>query len=479
MILRLTGEGSLTYCQNLCLIFFPGAKFKQDEIERPDSTVAEITCFEKEGRVMASAVLKQAGRLEKGESSLSLMGPYTRDRAIKLVIGHAVLEAGTRLLGAAPPWGILTGVRPAKVGAELSARLSSNEEVISTLITEYRVSPDKARLLSLVTEKRRVAEGLAGKGTCSFYVSIPFCPSRCGYCSFVSYATPRYLATIPAYLDRLCEDIRARGREITARGERITSVYMGGGTPTVLSAEQLDRVLGVIEESLDLTGITEFTVEAGRPDTITQDKLDILVKHGVDRTSINPQILDDKVLESIGRRHTVEAFYRAYDMAKTAGIASVNTDLIAGLPGASEATFCSTVDQIAKLAPENVTVHTYCVKRSASFTEEAAEQGDIRGIYSYNGSVSAACVDYAQKTLMSYGYEPYYLYRQKNAQGNLENVGYTLPGHEGLYNILIMEELQTIYAVGAGAVTKLVGGPGEKIKRIFEPKYSYEYLSKK
>jgi oxygen-independent coproporphyrinogen-3 oxidase len=201
-----------------------------------------------------------------------------------------------------------------------------------------------------------------------------------------------------------------------------------------------------------------------------------MLSHGVDRTSINPQILDDAVLRGIGRRHTVEEFYRAYEIARASGIRSINTDLIAGLPGATEESFCSTIDNIVALKPENVTVHTYCVKRAADLTAEAAELGDKKGIYSFTGGVTGACVDYAQKALRRGDYLPYYLYRQKNAQGNLENVGFCQKGYEGLYNIFIMEELQSIYACGAGAVTKIVGDKGEKIRRIFAPKYTYEYL---
>ena len=215
-----------------------------------------------------------------------------------------------------------------------------------------------------------------------------------------------------------------------------------------------------------------------RPDTVTKEKFDVMLSYGVDRTSINPQILDDEVLRLIGRHHSVDDFYRAYAVARDSGIRSINTDLIAGLPGATEESFCATMDRIVSLSPENVTVHTYAVKRSATFTAEAAEQGDKRGIYSFTGGVTGTCVDYAQQVLKQGGYRPYYLYRQKNAQGNLENVGFCRPGYEGLYNILIMEELQSIYAVGAGAVTKIVGRDGEKIRRIFEPKYTYEYLSR-
>ncbi|MBE6636774.1 MAG: coproporphyrinogen dehydrogenase HemZ [Ruminococcaceae bacterium] len=478
MILHIEGEINRTYCQNLCLIFFPGAKFPEQESPSPTVPCVSIRANEDGGAVTAEAAITLNGHVENGRGSVPLSDTVSRDRAYKRAVGDAVCEAGTRCLGAAPPWGILTGVRPAKVAAELAKEGCDRASVIRRLITEYRVRPDKAELLADVNEAEASTVALAGPGTCSLYVSIPFCPTRCAYCSFVSYATPRYLATLPAYLDRLCEDIRRKGREIAERGETLTSIYVGGGTPTVLDASQLNRLLAVIRESTAFASPLEFTVEAGRPDTVTKEKFEVMLAHGVNRTSINPQILDDTVLRLIGRHHTVEDFYRAYEVARRAGIRSINTDLIAGLPGATEESFCMTMDRIASLVPENVTIHTYAVKRSATFTAEAAERGDKRGIYSFTGGVTGACVDYAQQVLKQNGYRPYYLYRQKNAQGNLENVGFCRPGYEGLYNILIMEELQSIYAVGAGAVTKIVGQGGEKIRRIFEPKYTYEYLSK-
>jgi oxygen-independent coproporphyrinogen-3 oxidase len=279
-------------------------------------------------------------------------------------------------------------------------------------------------------------------------------------------------------MERLKEDIVSAVREINEAGQRITSIYIGGGTPTVLDEGRLEDLLRTVTDSVKGHNILEFTVEAGRPDTVTEEKFKIMTAYGVDRTSINPQILDDDVLKVIGRGHTVEDFYRAFEIARKSGIRSINTDLIAGLPTATEESFCRTVDRIAELSPENVTVHTYCVKRSATFTAEAHEQGDKRGIYSFGGGVTGLCVDYAQKKLKENAYFPYYLYRQKNAQGNLENVGFCKEGYEGLYNIFIMEELQSIRALGAGAVSKTVGAKGEKIKRIFEPKYTYEYINK-
>lgn len=476
MKLHINGDVNRTFCQNLCLIFFPGAKFPENEPENGNLPEVFIETRENSGIIVSDAIIAMSSIRTHGHGETRVRDFVSRDRAIKTSVGMAMLEAGGKMNGSLPPWGILTGVRPAKIAAEMKGRGLDREGIVSALMSEFRVREDKARLLADVNATEERAVMLAARDTCSLYISIPFCPTRCAYCSFVSYATPAYLATLPEYLDVLCRDIGRVCREIKENGERLLTVYIGGGTPTVLDAKQLDRLLSAVRNGIGDTKLLEFTVEAGRPDTVTAEKFDVLLSHGVDRTSINPQILDDGVLKLIGRRHTAYDFYRAYDIAKRSGIGCINTDLIAGLPGADYRMFADTVDRIIALEPENVTVHTYCVKRAAEFTERAAVGGDTLGIYSYTGGDTSECVDNSQKALYSNGYLPYYLYRQKNAQGNLENVGFSKPGHEGLYNIFIMEELQNIRAVGAGAVTKLIGGEKEKIKRIFEPKYSYEYL---
>lgn len=472
-------ELNSTYCRNLCLIFFPGAKFPENQELTEKVPAVKLNIDEIGGNIECKAEIINNGNVYTGAGSVRTADYVSRVRAMKTASGEAMLEAGGKMLGKLPPWGIMTGVRPAKLGRELRARGYHGEDFIRQVIKEFHVSPQKAALLETVTAVEERAAVLAQPDTCSLYISIPFCPTRCAYCSFVSYATPKYMATLPAYLDVLCEDIASMCEKIKEKGKRILTVYIGGGTPTVLDASQLDRLLTTVRKCTDNTDLLEFTVEAGRPDTVTEEKFNVMLSHGVDRTSINPQILNDSVLERIGRKHTVDDFYRAYDIARKSGINSINTDLIAGLPGSDFGIFSGTVDEIIRLSPDNVTVHTYCVKRSADFTADAVLHGDTLGIYSYSGGDTSECVDYAQEKLTDNLYKPYYMYRQKNAQGNLENVGYAKDGKEGLYNIFIMEELQDIYAVGAGAVTKLVGGENSKITRIFEPKYTYEYLNSK
>lgn len=478
MIVIIDGDITRTYCQNLCLIFFPGAKFPENEEQTGEIPEANVVLRLENDTYYSKVTLFDGKNTAMGEGEAEFNEIRTPDRAKKLAVGKAFQRAGEVLLGAAPPWGISTGVRPSKLASELVRQGLPHEKALEALTRDFLIRPDKAALLTEVNERQKYARSLLGSDACSLYVSIPFCPTRCAYCSFVSYSTPKYLSTLPDYLDKLCLDIAERCKMINEAGKKIKTVYIGGGTPTVLDEKQLARLLSTVVDNVKGHDILEFTVEAGRPDTVTKEKFDIMTSYGVDRTSINPQILDDSVLKEIGRRHTVDDFYRAYDIAVKSGVKSINTDLIAGLPTATEESFSSTVDKIISLNPQNVTVHTYCVKRAASFTTEALLQGDKRGIYSFFGGVSSACVDYAQKALGKSGYFPYYLYRQKNAQGNLENVGFCRDGYEGLYNIFIMEELQDIYAVGAGAVSKFISKNGGKIERIFEPKYTYEYINK-
>lgn len=477
MRLSIEGEINRSYCQNLCLIFFPGAKFPEKEICDGKNPSVYIKAYEEDGYAVSEARITGGEKNTIGYGRRHIASAVNRERAFKISVGKAVFQAGSELLGSIPPWGILTGVRPAKIAYEMGKRGLDESDIISELISDYCVNEDKARLLTEINEAEKYARSLAEKDTCSLYISIPFCPSRCAYCSFVSYSTPAYLSTIPDYLDILCRDIEEKCRLIKENGNRVLTVYVGGGTPTVLNEKQLDRLLKTVNDGLgNNTRLLEFTVEAGRPDTVTEEKFKVMLDHGVDRTSINPQILDNAVLEKIGRRHSSEDFFKAYEIAVKSGIKSINTDLIAGLPSSNYEKFARTVDETVKLSPQNITVHTYCVKRSAEFTERENIKGEKLGIYSDSDGDASMCVDYSQKILRESGYKPYYIYRQKNARGNLENVGFAKEGYEGLYNIFMMEELQNIYAVGAGAVSKFIGEKNEKITRIFEPKYSYEYL---
>ncbi len=476
MKLIINGYQNRTFAQTMCLIFFPGEKFPEDEPKDSKSPVCILDCEKRDNAFFAKAVFEANGKRTGAEALEEYSNDIQEYRTEKRAVGNAIFKAGTDLLGSPPPWGMLTGVRPAKISEEYIRGGFTYSELSDALINDYHIAKSKAELLTKITKNEAEAFTLAEKDTCSLYISIPFCPSKCAYCSFVSYATNRLLSLIPSYLERLCADIKSVCEQIKREGKRIITVYVGGGTPSILTADQLVILLDAIRRNVDISSLLEFTVEAGRPDTITKEKMDVLVSNGVGRTSINPQTLNDSVLEGIGRGHTAEDFYKAYDIARGSGIKCINTDLIAGLPSDSLDSFKMTVDRIISLAPENVTVHTFTAKRAAEFVTEKKDN-DL--IYSYTGGAASLSVDYSQHKLDLAGYEPYYIYRQKNTIGNLENVGFSKPGYIGLYNIFMMEELHNIYAVGAGAVTKLIFDDGRKIERRFMPKYPYEYLQSK
>jgi oxygen-independent coproporphyrinogen-3 oxidase len=350
----------------------------------------------------------------------------------------------------------------------------SKTRVKRQLMSDYLLYAKKATLATEVALHEQKIIGTPSPSDCSIYVSIPFCPTRCQYCSFVCYTSNKLLSLIPDYVERLVKDIKDIFATIDRNHLNVKTVYIGGGTPTILEPEQLRILLDAIATGLAGRNIEEFTCESGRPDTITREKLQVIKEYGVGRISVNPQTLCDEVLQGIGRSHSVDDFYRAYNIAKEVGIEAINTDLIAGLPGDTFPRFSASMDAILALSPENITVHTFCVKRSAAFRQTS-------NIYSLRGGDAGKCVDYSQIKSRQAGYIPYYMYRQKNTVGNFENVGFSKEGYEGRYNIYMMEEVHSILAAGAGAVTKLVsidsaGNKKPTIKRIFNPKYPYEYL---
>ncbi len=477
MKLILDGKINVYYIQTLCMIFLPGEKFGTAEQENPDASELYVRLSEQEDGVEAYVKLTLNGSVstaEKGYSSYT--GEYSdRDKAAKMACGAAVIAAFGAVTGYRPSWGMLTGVRPSKVAMELLQEGYSKTRVKRVLTNEYFVIPKKAALATDVAlNEQRLIEGASAKD-CSVYISIPFCPSRCSYCSFVSYTSSKLLSLIPDYLVRLCQDLRQMFAKIRELGLRVRTVYIGGGTPTILSGEQLRVLLSAVAESTDVTALEEYTLESGRPDTITAEKMAVARQYGVTRACVNPQTLCDEVLRGIGRCHTAEDFLRAYATVRESGIPVINTDLIAGLPGDSFRTFSATLDRILTLRPENITVHTFCIKKAA----EILRQG--RNVYSVQGGDAGKCVDYSQLKTQQEGYLPYYMYRQKNTVGNFENVGFALSGTEGLYNIYMMEEVHSVFAIGAGAVSKMVdyrpkNGSKPVIERLFYPKYPYEYL---
>ena len=463
------------YVQTLGMIFFPGSRFGESSEEDDNEPSLSVKTVEEEQGIRAFVTVSADQKSESAEYFAEFTADRTKERVLKLAIGGAVLTAASTLLGYRPAWGMMIGVRPSKVAMEMLDAGYSKTKVRKTLNTDYLVIPKKAALATSIalTEKNIVGEPSAKD--CSVYISIPFCPSRCTYCSFVSYTSKKLLSLIPDYLVKLKKDIKSNFDVIKKLGLRVRTVYIGGGTPTILDETQLRDLLKFICEQTDVSVLDEFTLEAGRPDTITFEKFAIAKEYGVTRVSVNPQSLCDEVLCGIGRNHTIEQFYKAFDDARSAEIKTVNVDLIAGLPGDDFKIFSKTMDDVIALAPENITVHTFCIKKSADVLRQNSQ------IYSIRGGDAGKCVDYSQIKTQQAGYIPYYMYRQKNTVGNYENVGFSLPGHEGLYNIYMMEEIHSIFAAGAGAVSKLVDNTGNccnkrEIERLFHQKYPYEYL---
>ena len=477
MKLTVNGDINAFYVQTLCMIFFPGEKFSQDQEITEDVPVMEVSVLNSDTGSYARAALTLNGKTATAEKTVDFSPEVTKQRTAKIAAGNVVLAVGSEILGYRPSWGMLTGVRPSKVAMEMLLNGNSKAKVRKILNNDYFVIPKKAALATDIARREERIMGNPDVRDCSIYISIPFCPSRCSYCSFVSYTTPKLLSLIPDYLDKLCDELSVLLDTINDLSLNLKTIYIGGGTPTILTEIQLEKLLSLIDSKIDVNALEEFTLEGGRPDTITAEKLAVARKYGITRISVNPQSLNEQVVKSIGRSHSIDEFYRAFEIAKNSGIKCINTDLIAGLPGDNFKYFSSTFDKIIALEPENITVHTFCVKKAADILTQN------QNIYSIRGGDVGKCVDYSQLRAQAAGYVPYYMYRQKNTVGNFENVGFALEGTEGLYNIYMMEEVHSILSVGAGAVTKLVeyypaNIASTKIIRHFNPKYPYEYLDK-
>jgi oxygen-independent coproporphyrinogen-3 oxidase len=392
----------------------------------------------------------------------------TFDDTSENAVCREVYKALSEITGETSPWGIMTGIRPVKKVNDLLALGKTEAEIRETFRERYFLSDEKFDLIMSTAKVQRSILKPFNSRDFSLYVGIPFCPSRCSYCSFVSHSvkSPSAKKLMKPYAEKLCEEIA----EIADIAEEFSlvlrNIYVGGGTPTAINSADLDMILSKIAEKFDISGANEYTVEAGRADTISPEKLAVLKKAGVTRISINPQTMNDSVLSAIGRNHTAADVKNAFFAAREAGFDNINMDLITGLPTDTPDGFLHTTDEITALSPESITVHTLTLKRSSSLFSQIG-----------GGNVPVAMMtNYAEKMLPEKDYNPYYLYRQKNTVGNLENVGFAKKGFENLYNVYIMEETQTILSAGAGGSTKLVAGNG-RIERVFNYKYPYEYVS--
>ena len=406
---------------------------------------------------------------EKENCQLPLEAGDEKEQELKLAL--CLYECFVKITGYEPQWGILTGVRPAKLYSRLA--LTQGEALADEWFKNtLKVSPKKLELCKEAVKGEEEIISLSEPDSFSLYISVPFCPTRCSYCSFVSHSVEHAKKLIPRYVELLCEEIRKTGKIANDLNLRLETVYIGGGTPTTLSACELKTIMDTVKGSFNLTDLREYTVEAGRPDTITEDKLIAIKDGGATRISINPQTMNDKVLEEIGRKHTALQTVEAFRLARKIGFNNINTDLIAGLPTDTVDSFKNTVNKILELDPESVTVHALSMKRSANLST----QGKLPEIEA--GIIADQMVDFANNTLSQNGIVPYYMYRQSKTVGNLENVGYAKKGYECLYNVYIMDETHTILANGASAVTKLKQPKGPFIERIFNFKYPYEYIDR-
>lgn len=368
------------------------------------------------------------------------------------------------------PWGILTGVRPIKLLHNLV--IKSGKDGAEKYFREKLLVTEQKTKLALTTEEneRKILE-LSKPDSFSLYISVPFCPTRCAYCSFVSQSIEKAQKLVEPYLDLLCQEIEYTAKIVKELNLKLETVYIGGGTPTTFSAEQLSKMISTINSCFDMKKCREFTIEAGRPDTITREKLEAIINGGCDRISINPQTMNDEVLEAIGRRHTAAQTLEAYKLAEEVGFKHINMDLITGLPKDTPKTFNYTLDTICDLSPASITVHTLAMKRSSFLT--------LGGALVKTGAEPPAAImmKYCEDKLPKFGYHPYYLYRQSRMEGNLENVGWSKDGFDGLYNVYVMDETHTILACGAGGVSKLREPGVNRLERIFNYKYPYEYIN--
>ena len=444
--------------RELLMAFYPGEKFVHQKTEGTEFDVkgtpgAGVYRLELDGDAVEFPV-PEGDRLE------------TKNRIKRNL--YRLLEKRT---GRSLPWGTLTGIRPTKIPMTKLEEGWSREEIADFMKETYFAGDDKIALSVEIAEREReLLSRISYENGYSLYVGIPFCPTTCLYCSFTSYPIGKWEKRMDEYLGALFRELEYTADRM--KGKVLDTVYFGGGTPTSLSAEHLDQVISKVEELFDLSGVQEFTVEAGRPDSITREKLEVLKRHGITRISINPQTMNQKTLDVIGRRHTVDMVKEKFALAREMGFDNINMDLIIGLPGERMEDVAHTLEEVRRLSPDSLTVHSLALKRAARLNLEWDQYADM-------GMVNTQeMIDLTARFAREMGMEPYYLYRQKNMAGNFENVGYSLPGKACIYNILIMEEMQTIAACGAGTTTKVVFPQENRRERTENVKDVDQYIQR-
>ena len=466
MKLLLTGHEERYAIEQLQLSLFPGEHM--EPVHGPfQGDGAESVLSRGAAYLTATTTIWYHGQKSQCTRRMRLESETVQLR--RRLLQRSYYGAACPLLPEPPPWGALAGVRPTKITTKFLLEGGSLRSAGTMLKQIYYVTPARRQLCLEASQATVQAARLLEPRDISVYVGIPFCPTRCAYCSFVSASTSRSGGLVEPYLQALSREIQAVGQMLASSGLRARTLYIGGGTPTTLTACQLNRLLDLIDRSLDLTGCLEYTVEAGRPDTITQEKLQVLARHGVGRVSINPQSMDDRVLALCGRRHKAAQIPEGFRMARQAGFSSINMDLIAGLPGDTPAGFRGSLEAVAALGPENITIHTLALKKGADLYQHPENLPNTEDV--------AEMVRFSQEFLRQQGYQPYYLYRQKYMSGNFENVGWCKPGKACLYNIYMMEELHSIVALGAGATSK-ANFPGGRLERFANPKFPQQYMER-
>lgn len=470
MKLCLIGHSFRYELEKLIRIFLPFEKIEFAE-EAADGDGTAVTRLDKAAdKTVLSALLLINGKSYNKAYELS-NSAVDYDNECERLLAVALYDCFVSASGYVPEWGILTGVRPAKLFSRLAAE-NGEANAENWFKNALKVSDEKISLCRSTVVSEEKITSLSRPDSFSLYISIPFCPTRCSYCSFVSHSVENAGKLIPDYISLLKKEIAYTADIAKKIGLRLETVYIGGGTPTSVTAEQLGSIMKCVTDSFDTSNLREYTVEAGRPDTITAEKLETIKRLGAERISINPQTMNDAVLEKIGRRHTAADTVKAFEAARKCGFYNINTDLIAGLPGDTPESFFDTVRSILSLDPESITVHSLSMKRSSRLTVTGSFP-EVKA-----GEDAGKMVSFARNALEKHGFLPYYMYRQSKTVGNLENVGYAKPGTECLYNVYTMDETHTILACGASAVSKLRQPHGSYIERIFNFKYPYEYISR-
>ena len=453
---------------SLIRAFYPGMDvpvYQEGEAE-PEGWEKKLVVDYQPDQIRLELMDEKGGILEKAQRDVD----YEADRkATKNVLKSMLYEMLRDYTGQSLPWGNLTGIRPTKIPMALLEQGWKNTEIADYMRKTYYTSNEKTALsIMIANRERHILKDINYEDGYSLYVGIPFCPSICLYCSFSSSPLAVWRDKVDMYLDALCKEIEACAQIYQNR--KLDTIYMGGGTPTTLEPYQMDRLLTKIEECFDRSYLKEFTVEAGRPDSITREKLEVLRAHGISRISINPQTMNQKTLDIIGRRHTVEQTVDAFHLARELGFDNINMDLIVGLPGEEYGQVEHTMKEVTALDPDSITVHSLAVKRAARLNMFKDQYKEMT--FTNNQQIMEMTARYAYQA----GHSPYYLYRQKNMAGNFENVGYAKPDSAGIYNILIMEEKQSILALGAGATSKKV--TGELIQRTENVKDIKNYVER-